>query len=209
MALPTAYMTSRKRLPDIFDAIRTAQAPEKFTQKFLENLEFKAKGDRLIINILKKLGFIDDTGKPIQRYYEYLDQTQSSRVLAEGIKEAYSDLYAINVNAHHLPKQELIGKFKTLSQGQYGDGVLNHMVDTFLALVKLADFKAHKKKTQKTSLSTSISTNENQSLETHVTKNSEGINLGGLVYNIQIILPETRDPAVYDALFSSLKRHLK
>jgi len=27
--------------------------------------------------------------------------------------------------------------------------------------------------------------------------------LGGLVYNIQIQLPESRDPAVYDALFRS------
>lgn len=32
--------------------------------------------------------------------------------------------------------------------------------------------------------------------------------LGGLVYNIQIQLPESRDPAVYDALFRSLKTHL-
>lgn len=32
--------------------------------------------------------------------------------------------------------------------------------------------------------------------------------LGGLVYNIQIQLPESRDPVVYDALFRSLKAHL-
>jgi len=31
MALPTAYLTSRKRLPDMFEAFKTAQAPEKFT----------------------------------------------------------------------------------------------------------------------------------------------------------------------------------
>jgi hypothetical protein len=35
-----------------------------------------------------------------------------------------------------------------------------------------------------------------------------GIALGGLVYNIQIHLPESRDQAVYDALFRSLKTHL-
>ena len=29
-----------------------------------------------------------------------------------------------------------------------------------------------------------------------------------LHYNIQIHLPESRDPAVYDALFKSLKKHL-
>ncbi len=34
------------------------------------------------------------------------------------------------------------------------------------------------------------------------------MSLGGLHYNIQIILPESRDPKVYDALFRSLKEHL-
>jgi len=32
--------------------------------------------------------------------------------------------------------------------------------------------------------------------------------VSGLHYNIQIILPESRDPAVYDALFRSLREHL-
>lgn len=35
-----------------------------------------------------------------------------------------------------------------------------------------------------------------------------GAGLGGLVYSIQIHLPESRDQAVYDALFRSLKTHL-
>jgi hypothetical protein len=30
----------------------------------------------------------------------------------------------------------------------------------------------------------------------------------GLHYDIQLILPESRDQAVYDALFASLRRHL-
>ena len=40
------------------------------------------------------------------------------------------------------------------------------------------------------------------------TEESRKVDLGGLVYNIQIVLPETRDVAVYDALFRSFKEHL-
>lgn len=204
MALPTAYLTSRKRLPDIFDAIKTAQAPEKFTQKFLETLEFKAKGDRLIINVLKSLGFLDDTGKPTQRYHEYLDQTQSERILAEGLREAFSDLFAVNTKANELTKSELVGKLKTLSQGQYSDAVIGHMADTFVSLSKLADFKRHGKSgKQKPHPETPVT---HPSVDTPP---SGDLNLGGLVYNIQIVLPETRDQAVYDALFKSLRQHLK
>jgi hypothetical protein len=34
------------------------------------------------------------------------------------------------------------------------------------------------------------------------------LGLGGLHHNIQLILPETRDPKVYDAIFRSLREHL-
>ena len=89
MALPTAYLTSIKNLAGIFAAIQGAQAPEKFTQAFLESLEFKSNSDRLIINLLKALGFLDDSGKPKDRYFRFLDQTQGPSVLAEAIREAY------------------------------------------------------------------------------------------------------------------------
>jgi len=214
MALPTGYLTSTKRLSEILDAIKTAKAPEKFTQKFLESLEFRAKGDRLIINVLKGLGFLDDDGKPLERYYKFLDQTQSAKVLAEAVEEAYSDLFAINTTANTLGKQEVVGKFKTLSQGQYSETVLNMMAMTFTSLVALADFSSPRKPTNQVS-----STHEDQKPSAQVLPlnpaqsplsedTHRNIKLGGLVYNIQIVLPETRDPKVYDALFRSLKEHL-
>jgi hypothetical protein len=44
---------------------------------------------------------------------------------------------------------------------------------------------------------------------TQVRAPAEGkVKIDGLVYNIQIVLPESRDQAVYDALFRSLREHL-
>jgi hypothetical protein len=64
MALPKAYLTSAKNLPAILNAIQTAKAPSKFTQRFLESLEFKSPSDRLIIGVLKALRFLSDDGAP-------------------------------------------------------------------------------------------------------------------------------------------------
>jgi hypothetical protein len=114
MALPKAYLTSSKNLAAILNAIQGAKAPQKFTQRFLESLEFKSPADRLIIGVLKALKFLNDDGAPTQRYYSFLDQSQAERVLAEGIREAYDDLFQVNVNAQNLSKAELINKFKTL-----------------------------------------------------------------------------------------------
>lgn len=211
MALPTAYLTSTKRLSEILDALKTAKAPEKFTQGFLESLEFKSKGDRLIIGVLKSLKFIDDGGKPMDRYFRFIDQSQSARVLAEAVEEAYADLFAVNRNANQLNKQEIVGKFKTLSQGQYSDAVLNMMAMTFTSLAALSDFTSAKKPTgiapeaHKPVAPISVVDEHSQGEHGEATKN---IKLGGLVYNIQIVLPESRDPVVYDALFRSLKEHL-
>lgn len=68
MALPTAYLNSTKNLEAIFNAIQSAKAPPKFTQRFLEDLGFRSAADRLVINMLKTLGFLSPDGAPTQRY---------------------------------------------------------------------------------------------------------------------------------------------
>jgi Family of unknown function (DUF5343) len=212
MALPTAYLTSTKNLPAILAAIQQAKAPERFTQRFLESLEFKSNSDRLIIGLLKSLRFTDDQGKPTARYFEYLDQSQSGRIMAEATREAYSDLFQVNTSAQTLSKQEIINKFKTLSQGTIGEAVLDKMAMTFTALVKLADFNAPAAPARgidpEANTQNVDGASETDSLPPLTGANRGSRSFGGLHYNIQIILPESRDPKVYDALFRSLHEHL-
>jgi hypothetical protein len=209
MSLPTAYLTSQKNLKSIFEAMQAAQAPKKFTISFLESLGFKNTSDRLIIGVLKSLGFLTPAGEPTTRYYEFLDQTQSNRVLADGVRDAYADLFQVNTRANELSNTEVKNKLKTLTQGQFTESVLDKMAATFKSLSVLADFaEAHKPQvaagnpteTQKEPLSA------DSGLAREISH--PPVKLGGLVYNIQIHLPESRDPAVYDALFRSFKDHL-
>jgi len=65
---------------------------------------------------------------------------KSALVLAEGIRDAYQDLFKVNTKAYELTKTEVGNKLKTLSQGQLTDSVLDKMGMTFAALVKQADF---------------------------------------------------------------------
>jgi len=140
MALTDAYLIATKNLPAILDAIKTARAPDKFALRFLEDLGFKSTNDRLIIPLLKALQFIDDNGAPTQRYFDFLDESQSAHVLADGIRDAYEDLYRINKRAHTLTKAALVGKLKSLTEGKKSEAVVQNMTRTFLALSKLADF---------------------------------------------------------------------
>ncbi len=205
MALPTSYLTSTKNLEGILNSIVGAQAPEKFTTRFLESLDYKSTSDRLIIGVLKSLGFLADDGRPLQRYFDYLDQTQSELIMAQAIREAYSDLFQINKNANEMAKSEVMNKFKTLSQGQYSESVLDKMALTFTALSSHADFAATS--TQKTPAENKVVEDPAKPAE-RIESSTKSLAIAGLVYNIQLILPESRDPKVYDALFESLKKHL-
>src|SRR5256885_1005598 len=99
MTLPNSYTYKVGSIPAYFDAILDAQAPERFSIKFLENLGFTSTNDRLLIGILKELGFLNTDGVPQDRYFEFLDRSRSKQVVAEAIREAYSDLFAVNKNA--------------------------------------------------------------------------------------------------------------
>lgn len=206
MSLMTAYLVTSKNAQTFFNAIQTAKAPEKFTTKFLKDLDFTSSNDRLFIAVLKGLGFLDENGVPTDRYFAYLDHSRSGRVLAEAIQEAYDELFALNRDAQKLELKEVKGKLKSLTQGQKSERVIGWMANTFKTLCELADWSsapAGKKKTvQVAPVETPAPHIEIPSVQGEMARELE------LHYNIQIILPESRDQAVYDALFSSLRRHL-
>ncbi|TBO35932.1 DUF5343 domain-containing protein [Pedobacter kyonggii] len=140
MALPEQYLVTTKNLDSFLNSLLNAKAPTKFTNKFLEQLEFKSTNDRLLIGLLKSLGFIDSNGIPQDRYFKFLDQSQSKHVIGEAIKEAYTDLFSVNVKANKMSTADVKNKMKTLTQGSKSDAVLNWMSNTFTALCKYADF---------------------------------------------------------------------
>jgi hypothetical protein len=214
MSLPTAYLTTFKNTGDILQAIQSAQAPPRFTQKFLEGLGFPSTNDRTMINVLKALGFLDDSGVPTSRYHQYLDQTQSAIVLAQGVRDAYADLFRININAQNMTAAEVKNKMRTLSEGQFTDRVLTQMSGTFTTLVKSADFNS----TTGAKGGGEVSEDQDEPDDDVVEEKDDRkkgrsrgsrARIGDLVYSVNIVLPESRDPAVYDALFKALREHLE
>src|ERR1051325_10059428 len=102
MSVPTSYLTTTKNLAKILASVQNAQAPKQFSTRFLASLGFSGAADRLMIGVLKSIGFLTAEGTPTKRYFEYLDQTQAKRVMADGIREAYADLFQINRKAYEL-----------------------------------------------------------------------------------------------------------
>lgn len=211
MALTNAYLQTTKNLNSIINSVISAKAPERFTNKFLEDLGFKSSNDRLYIGLFKALGLLDENNSPTSRYHQLLDQAETGKVLAIGIQDAYEDLFALRKDAQQLSIDEVKGKLKTLTQGQKSDNIINLMANTFKALCELADWSvpavASPRESDNTSATSSIG-DLYVSQEKTGQEISKTYNKMNLHYNIQIHLPETTNMAVYDAIFQSLKKHL-
>ena len=214
MALTTSYLTSVKNFEGIMNSILGARAPERFTNKFLEDLGYKSSNDRLILGVLKSLGLLNDTGEPTQRYYDFLDQTQSKKVIATGIQEAYEDLFNLKRDAQNMSQEEVKNKLKTLTQGSKGDKVIDSMARTFKTLCDYDDWSEIPINSQVNSNSASKNNDIYEEPDYVVQNSPKSVeskpisNQLGLHYNIQIHLPETTNMAVYDAIFQSIKKHL-
>jgi len=217
MALATAYLATTKNLDSFLNAVKTAQAPERMSNRFLVDLGFTSSNDRLFIGLFKALGLITESGEPTERYFQFLDQSESGKVLAQGIREAYEDLFRINVEAHRLEENDVKNKLRTLTRGEKSDNVVGLMAKTFVALCYLADWS--KPATTGTEVATTQRASELPE-QAQIAAAFHGPTITGrtplapagggpsLHYNIQIHLPASRDSAVYDAIFKSLKEHL-
>lgn len=212
MPLPDSYTVKYGSLAAYFDAIQGAQPPDRFSVKFLENLEFKSTNDRTIVGILKELGFLDPNNVPTQRYYQFLDKTDGPKVLADGIREMYSDLFAVKKDANKLNADEAFNKLRTIYAGKKNDSTIKLIAKTFAGLCELADFES-KPDVIKPEVKEEEKQSKGKEEEVDTSKDKQKpkerkINLDTLQYHINIVLPETRDQGVYDAIFKSLRDHL-
>ncbi len=201
MSLTTTYLVAVGRVPDVFSTIRDAQAPKLFTQQLLKDWGFKSSNERAIIPLLKALGFLSPDGKPTSLYNNYRAHTNSKSVMAQGLRNAYEDLFLIKEYPTESDKGIIQGKFK--SYHNVTDNVAKLMTRTFYALLKLSDLKTPAPiKMEKEKPPTKLKK------EDKPTEPSTNIKAAGLHYNIQIHLPATKDIEVYNAIFKSLKEHL-
>lgn len=212
MSLPNSYTIKPGAIPEYFEAMLNAEAPDRFSYKFLEGIGYSSSNDRLLVGILKELGFLNPDGAPQERYYKFLDRSMSQKILANGIREAYSDLFAVNKSAHELSADHAFNKLRTLYKGEKKDTVIKNISKTFAALCDYADFSASPSNSTNSEKSPKNEDDQNKTEkvptgDTHRNVQT-GLEMSSLQYHINIVLPDTRDQAVFDAIFKSLRDHL-
>jgi hypothetical protein len=105
----------------LFEKILTAKAPEAFTTSFLtDTIGLKSTADRGLINMLKKLGFLDTGGRPTETYGLLKNKDVAGAAIADGIRKVYAPLFEANEKANELQPEPLKGLISQVTGSEKG-----------------------------------------------------------------------------------------
>ena len=198
------YLPSVQNLHKILDKIQNAGVPESFNVDFLKDLGFPSSNDRGTPKLLKYLGMLDAGNRPTASYREFTDHTKSKGVLAGRLRGAYDDLYLSDKAAHTKSVEQLKGWFK--SKTGAGDAVAQKMATTFKSLASYADFNG-----QQPPAPAQAEERAPEPADVHPPAEKRKTDLSpglGLVYRIEIHLPDTQNIETFRAIFKALREEL-
>jgi len=207
MAEYPPFMNSYNLIGQIFDRIRTAQTPPRFTQDFLASkLGFSGGSAKAFIPLAKRIGLIGSDGVPTDLYSRFRNPSTSKSAMAEAVRKGFSDLYLRNEYVHELSDTALRGLITEATGLESDSPTLRAISKSFQQLASLADFDERSDEEADIQAAT---INANPPLVSRANPPTEFSPVGvGLSYTINLNLPETSDITVFNAIFKSLKENL-
>ena len=199
------YVGQPGSIKKILEKIRDAKTPDRFTTDFLDTkLGFRGGNYRQFIPLAKKLSLLNSDGTPTDLYKAFRNPTTSKAAIAEAIKAGYREVFERNEYAGNLNKDDLKGLVVEITGLDAKDAIVGMICRTFEMLKSLGDFDqklaAHKgKDLPEPAVSTASSRGPVAPYEELDVR---------LSYSINLVLPKTDDPAVFNAIFKALREHL-
>ena len=190
----------------ILTKIKEAKTPDRFTTDFLETkLGCRGGNDRAFISFGKKLSLLNTDGTPSDLYKAFRNPGTSAAALAQALKHAYHELFERNEHADSLPREQLKGLLLEITGLEPTNRIVQLVCQTFETLKKSADFDA----TLKNGAAHTGQPEDKQEVAPEKPENGNSREFSlGLAYTINLVLPKSDDPAVFNAIFRSLRDNL-
>lgn len=199
-----SYTATYGKFKSALERMTTAERPEIFNKDYIASyLEVSGGSAAPIPPILKRLGFLSSESRPTELYAKFQNEQQRPAAALEGLRKGFAELFKKNTYAHTLEEDEIKGLLVEITGLQKTDAILGQIYGTFDAVRQFipkgfmpSDSLEEEEPAE----------NEQGHTGPHGTLTSgSGI---GLAYHINIVLPETKDIAVFNAIFQSLKKNL-
>ena len=210
MAGTLPYVAQPGSMVKILEKVKEAKTPDRFNQDFLETkLGFRGGNSRQFIPFAKKLGFLNSDGTPTDLYKRYRNPHTARAAIAQALRTGYRELFERNEYANNLNKDQLKGLVVEITGLEPKDRIVYLTCQLFESLKALADFEAKLPEGPDEEARDRV----DEDLEKEKLKDREnGRGLQdfdlNLSYTINLVLPKTDDPAVFNAIFRSLRENL-
>lgn len=205
------YLASPGAIPKVLSKVEEARRPERFTQDFLETkLGLSGGGFRATIPLLKRMGFLAGDGSPTSLYDQYRNPTTQRTALAEGVRNAYREVFDRNQYASELTRDKLSALVFEMTGLEKDSSVGRQIVATFWTLKEGADFESTPSgvKDEADAAMTPTPAPIHRGDEARHQR-PEPRELGlSLAYTINLNLPESTNPEVFSAIFKALRENL-
>jgi hypothetical protein len=199
------YSTSPGVLKKALELIIEAERPDKFGGSFMGTvLKLTGGGARAVPPFLKKMQFIGSDGAPTALYSRFKTKSGRSQAAYEGLRHAFSELFRRNEYVHKADENDVKDIIVEITGLRKTDQIVRLIYSSFEAV---------------RSFITSSVVDQNEEIvgDTDANDSSErprGYEAPtlphnfGLAYQINIVLPETENISVFNAIFQSLRDNL-
>lgn len=208
---PVAFVYSRTtgKLEEFLAKLQSVGAPEKVTTAYPAQIGFGAAHARNFPNVLRYAGLIDASGVPTDAYKKGLRGGKPGRALVgAAIKQAYKPMFDVYPDASNHNDADLVTFVK--SNSDLDNDTAGLVVRTFKVLCKFADFDGVSDEPDHGGDAGADAGGSAGSGSHHRQRQRREASPGGVTINVNIALSvdATSDPAVYDAFFAAMAKHL-
>jgi hypothetical protein len=201
------YLTASGTLKKALDRLQEASRPDKFNADVLENvLKLTGGAARATIPIMKKMGFLSSDATPTELYAKFRTSSGRGGAALLGLKNAFPEIFKRSEYAHAVEDHKLRDIILEITGLKPSDPVAIAIKSTFNVIKSYVPANIDP---------ASSDSDAGPSDEPPAERQYPAYDTGhqkpgkiGLVYNINVVIPETADLKVLNAIFRSLKENL-
>lgn len=194
------------KLEEFIKKLQSVSAPDRMTTDFPKTVGFGSSHARSFPAVLKYAGLLDSSGQPNDAYKKGLRGGQPGRrLVGRAIAQAYKPLFDVYPQANIHSDTDLVTVVK--SSSNLDDNKAGLAVKTFKVLCKFGDFDGAGEADNEDESHDDKGYDDKRKPRRQQRGDSSG---GSVVINVNIALSvdATSDPAVYDAFFAAMAKHL-
>ncbi|TRC70640.1 hypothetical protein FJV83_23690 [Mesorhizobium sp. WSM4307] len=199
------YTPAHGRLSDALKALVEAERPQQFNGSFLDSvLKIRGGSARPIPPLLKRMGLLSSDNSPTELYSKFKSGSTRSEAALAALRNGFSEIFRRNEYAHRLSEDRIKELIIEITGLHKSDPIVGAIFGTFNAFNEFARDAKETRVQDKAA----EHVNAAEMPPTRTTAARTDTPEFNLVTTINVVLPETTDVQVYNAIFRSIRENL-